>query len=358
MIITAAAKPCRSSTVPGGPTVWNSDEAIAAPSCTDTIDAPTRGIPAHRMQRGGPRTCREMPIAPWLCSGRMTVELRHLRCFLGIADEGNITRAERVHISQPASSRTLAQLERSLAVRLVDRSTHHLTLTEAGTTFAAGARDVVGRVDEAIASITATVPPIRFGHNWSSATHAAAIMRSWKAEFPQRQLRSQRNNERIGGLLDEHVDVALVRGLVTDRSFRSVVVDNEPRMAVVPMGHRLAGEAAVSLADLADETLVVSSVTGTTTLDLWPDPPCPTIGADLNTIDDWLIAIAAATGVGLTPASTALLHPHPDVRFIPIHDAPTVPVVLAWPWHNPHPYTKAFVANARYAMACAGRTAG
>ena len=165
----------------------------------------------------------------------MTVELRHLRCFLAIADEGSITRAaQRLHLSQPALSRTLAQLERSLAIRLVDRSTHHLTLTDAGTAFAVSAREALQRVDDAIASVSAAVPPIRFGHNWSSATHAAAIMRSWKAEFPNRPVRSQRNNERVGGLVDGRVDVALVRGLVTDRSFCSIVVDNEPRMAVVP----------------------------------------------------------------------------------------------------------------------------
>lgn len=82
------------------------------------------------------------------------------------------------------------------------------------------------------------------------------------------------------------------------------------------------------MSDLVNETLIVVSVTGTTTLDLWPEPPRPRIGADLTNIDDWLIAIAASTGIGMTPASTATLHPHPDVRFIPIRDAPTVPLVL------------------------------
>jgi DNA-binding transcriptional LysR family regulator len=281
----------------------------------------------------------------------MTVELRHLRCFLAIADEGNITRAaQRLHLSQPALSRTLSQLERSLAIRLVDRSTHHLTLTKAGVTFAVTARDAVRHVDDVISSISSAVPPIRFGHNWSSATHAAAIMRSWASAFPRRQLRSQRNNERLAGLATGHVDVALVRGLITDRSFRSIVIDNEQRMAVVPVGHRLAGVAQVSLADLTGETLIVSSTTGTTTLDLWPGPLRPMIGADLPTIDDWLIAIATSAGIGVTPASTATLHPHPDVRFIPILDAPTVPLVLVWPRHNPHPHTKAFVANAQHAV--------
>ena len=271
----------------------------------------------------------------WLCSRRMTIELRHLRSFMAIAEEGNITRAAaRLHVSQPALSRTLAQLERSLAIRLVDRSTHHLTLTEAGSAFAESAGEILRQLDELIASTSAAVPPLRFGHNWSSATHAAAIMRSWRAEFPQRQLKSQRNNERVGGLLDGHVDVALVRGPITERAFRSVVVDNEPRMAVVPVGHRLANEEEVSLADLVGETLIVSSTTGTTTLDLWPKTARPTLGPDQPTLDDWLIAIATSAGVGVTPASTATLHPHPDVRFIPVSDAPTVPLVLVWPRHN------------------------
>ena len=146
----------------------------------------------------------------------MAVELRHLRCFLAIVDEGNITRAaQRLHMSQPALSRTLAQLERTMAVRLVDRSTHHLIVTEAGSTFAIAAREAVERVDEAVASITAAVPPLRFGHSWSSATHAAAIVRSWTARFPERRLRFRRSDLRIAGLASGHVDIALVRGPIT-----------------------------------------------------------------------------------------------------------------------------------------------
>ena len=292
-----------------------------------------------------------MPIVGSLCFERMTIELRHLRCFLAIVDEGNITRAAmQLHLSQPALSRTLAQLERSLAILLIDRSTHHLTPTPAGSAFATSARDVVQRFDAAVTSITATVPPLRFGYSWSSATHAAAIVRSWNVMYPHRQLRSRRGDERLGGLVGGHVDVALVRGPVTDRSFRSTMVDNEARMAAVPADHHLADASNVSLADLTGETLIINSVTGTTTLDLWPEPPRPTIGADLTTIDDWLMAIATSTGVGITVTSTAVLHPHPDVRFIPIRDAPSVPLVIVWPRSNPHPHAGAFATNAREVM--------
>jgi len=142
-------------------------------------------------------------------------------------------------------------LERSLAVQLVDRSTHHLTLTDAGTTFAVTVRDAVRRVDDAITSTSAAVPPMRFGHNWSSATHAAAIMRSWNAVQSGRQFRSRRSDERVGGLAGGHVDVALVRGPITDRTLRSIVVDNEQRMAALPANHRLALESTVPISPIS-----------------------------------------------------------------------------------------------------------
>src|SRR5260370_13430155 len=77
-----------------------------------------------------------MPDGFWLCLPGMTIELRHLRCFAAIAEEGNLTRAAaRLHLTQPALSRTLRQLEAHLGILLVDRSTHHLQLTEAGEGF-------------------------------------------------------------------------------------------------------------------------------------------------------------------------------------------------------------------------------
>jgi hypothetical protein len=81
----------------------------------------------------GRHTAREMPSLLRLCFVVMTVELRHLRAFVAIAAEGTITRAAaRLHVTQPALSRTLRQLEAHLGARLIDRSTHHLQLTAAG----------------------------------------------------------------------------------------------------------------------------------------------------------------------------------------------------------------------------------
>jgi DNA-binding transcriptional LysR family regulator len=63
----------------------------------------------------------------------MNVELRHLRALAAIGDQGTITGAAAVlHISQPALSRTLEQLESRVGVRLVQRTTPPQAQTQAG----------------------------------------------------------------------------------------------------------------------------------------------------------------------------------------------------------------------------------
>ena len=278
----------------------------------------------------------------------MTIEIRHLRCFLAIVEVGNISRAARLlNVSQPALSRTLAQLELRLGVTLVDRSTHHLAITEAGTRMAVEARDLVDRFDRLMAGAMADVVPLRFGHSWSGMAYATSMIRAWQATYPECPFTSRRSDDRTAGLAAGEVDVALVRGEVDDRTMNVAVITHERRVAAVPVRHRLAQYPSVSLSDLAGETLVVNTAAGSTTVSLWPGPERPTVGIDAATIDDWLIAIATGAGAGVTAASTATLHPHPDVCFIPIVDAPPLPVIAIWPRRHAHPDVRKFVALAR-----------
>lgn len=280
----------------------------------------------------------------------MTVEARHLRSFLAIAEEGSVTRAAaRLHLSQPALSRTLTQLERQLGVHLVDRSTHHLFLTDAGRRFQQAATEAMRVFDLAVASVVAGVPSLRFGHTWAATTHTVTIVRAWNDAHPDWPVRLVRSEERTAGLARDEVDIALIRGPVTDPALKTSLIDEELRVAAIPVGHPLAGAKELTLADLSTEGLVVNSAAGTTTLALWPEGARPRIVADTTSTDGWLITIASGTGIGVTPASTATLQPHPDVRYIPLRDAPRVPLLLAWPSHAPHPHTHELVRIAHRA---------
>jgi len=281
----------------------------------------------------------------------MTVEIRHLRCFLAIADEGNLTRAAaRLSFSQPALSRTLAQLEREVGARLVDRSTHHLELTDAGRRFERSALDAVRAFDRAVASATQPVRPLRLGHSWSAGTYLSAIVRGWNASRPAPALVVVRSEDRSAGLTTGTADVALTRGPIDRKRFRSVVIDEEPRVAVLHADHPLSRRRKLRLADLSDEPLVQTSV-GTTTPELWPAGHRPKVAIEVSTVDDWLVAIASGIGFGVSVVSTAVLHPHPDVRYVALVDSPPVPLFLAWPRTGEHPSLEEFVRIARAATA-------
>ena len=79
------------------------------------------------------------------------MELRHLRYFVAVAEEQNVTRAAtRLRVSQPPLSRQIRDLEGELGVKLFNRSAKALWLTEAGAVFLLEARAVLERSDEAI----------------------------------------------------------------------------------------------------------------------------------------------------------------------------------------------------------------
>lgn len=147
---------------------------------------------------------------------RRDLELRHLRCFLAIAEERNITRAAALlGLTQPAASRTLATLEAALGVRLVDRSTHHLTLTAAGETFRVRAAAAVTAFGDALDVGRAEARPLRLGHSWSAAGRfTTPLLRRWRRAHPDVPLELLRHDDRTAGIASGSTDAALLRGPV------------------------------------------------------------------------------------------------------------------------------------------------
>ena len=122
------------------------------------------------------------------------MEFRELTAFVAIVEEGGLSAASRrLHISQPALSQTMNNLERELAVKLLVRSSTGVQPTEAGTTFLVEARAVLARRDQALATMAALTADggsvIRLGIRWSW-TRTCCLAR-WPAS-PRNSLRPGR----------------------------------------------------------------------------------------------------------------------------------------------------------------------
>lgn len=282
----------------------------------------------------------------------MSIELRHLRCFLAIAETLSVTRAaQRLSVSQPAVSRALQQLEQELGLRLVDRSTHHLALTPEGRTFQEKAAAAVAAFDEALDQSRLRPWPLRLGHAWSAAgLYTTTLLRRWRQEHPATPLELLRIDDRTAGLTRGEVDIALLRGEVEAPGLITERLRTEARVAALPSDDPLAGRTELALADLADRTIALNTVSGTTSLDLWPAAARPTATVTVGNTDDWLAALAAGRAVGVTTSATAGMHPHPAVTYVPLTDAPPVPVVLTWRDAPGHPAIPDLVALARAVM--------
>src|SRR5438876_12055666 len=118
------------------------------------------------------------------------VELRHLRYFVAVAQEENVSRAAlKLHVSQPALSRQIRDLEDELGFLLLERSAKSVRLTEAGRAFLLEARAVLQRAEDAVKAARAIATggsgEIHVGYAPSlTARILPQTLRAFQAELP------------------------------------------------------------------------------------------------------------------------------------------------------------------------------
>jgi DNA-binding transcriptional LysR family regulator len=277
------------------------------------------------------------------------VELRHLRAFVAVAEECNFTRAAgRLSVTQPALSRTIAQLEHLVGACLLRRTPQGVQLTTQGERFEVHARRTLHAVQEAFLSATDQAPLLRVGLTWgAAAAYTAPVVRAFERENPHVVVELRRYDDELAGLADGRTHISFLPGPPLNNWVETLVLAREPRIAALPVGHKLAALDELQLRQLADETIIINVVSGTTSLGLWEPTHAPSSTVEVQNVDEWLEAVAAGRGVGLTPASTGRLYHHPEITYRLISDAPLVSIVLAWSRVGAHPLVENFVAIAR-----------
>jgi DNA-binding transcriptional LysR family regulator len=193
------------------------------------------------------------------------MEFRQLRYFVTLAEELHFGRAaQREHIVQSALSQQLQRLERELGVPLVERTTHRVQLTAAGSAFLLEARQILAHVDRAVVAArhaTCAAPMLRVGTVDASYDSMPQILRDVQERAPALEVHQVEAGvpQQVELLLDGRLDVGFGRAALVPRELASRLVRLDPLGVLVPRGHRLAAMPVVPVATLAEEHLLFAA---------------------------------------------------------------------------------------------------
>jgi DNA-binding transcriptional LysR family regulator len=199
------------------------------------------------------------------------MELRHLRYFQAVAEERHFGRAaERLHMAQPPLSQQIRQLEDELGVRLLDRNTRRVELTDAGAAYLDRVQAILGEVDDAGQEARRVAAGLqgrlRVGCV-GSATYSLlpALARTLREELPRVDVTFRGEMlvpQQASALLAREIDLALLRPPVDEPALRLTTLRQDKLIVALPEGHRLASRRRLRVDDLRGEDLVVHSVRG------------------------------------------------------------------------------------------------
>jgi DNA-binding transcriptional LysR family regulator len=291
------------------------------------------------------------------------MELRHLRYFLAVADTENVSRAAlKLHVSQPALSRQIRDLEEELGFLLLERSAKSVRLTDAGKTFQAEVKAVLQRLEEALKKAQAVA---RGGRSELHVGFAPSLtvrilppsLRAFQAQSPNVHvlLRDLSTEEMLAQLREAKLQIAFLvrptRAMLRGVRFEDILRDS--LCLAVALKHRLARRRVVRLAELTREPLIAYSRKE------YPEyheflaeifatiRSKPLIGEECEGLTSLVAAVEAGGGVAFVPKSLVCVV-GPRLKLIPITPAPK-PLVIgaAWPERGLAPAAERFLQCAR-----------
>ncbi|EPN9802921.1 LysR family transcriptional regulator [Pseudomonas aeruginosa] len=192
------------------------------------------------------------------------MELRHLRCFIVLAEELHFARAaERLHIEQSPLSRTIKELEDRLGVRLFDRDRRGTHLTRAGAVFLQDVRRVFLALDQAQESVKAAAAG-HFGvlrvaiSDGITQPRLASLLASCREEEPTTIIRLTEVSltEQLRGLRDDTFDIGFARTDECGDNIVSVPLWQEALVVAVPARHPLLAHPVIPINELLRYPLV------------------------------------------------------------------------------------------------------
>jgi DNA-binding transcriptional LysR family regulator len=274
------------------------------------------------------------------------MELRHLRYFIAAAESENVTRAAlKLHVSQPALSRQIRDLEDELGFPLFERSAKSVRLTDAGKTFLAGARAVLQRAEEAVSGARAIATggrgELHVGYAPSPTVRIIpATLRAFQGLMPQVRVRLHdlSTEEMLAGVRDGKLQMAfLVRpNRAMLRGLRFEELARDCMCLAVPPAHAMARLRSAAIAQAAQEPLVVFSRKDYPEYHEYLErlfasaQTKPRIAEEHDSAASLIAAIESGVGVAVVPQSFCC-SAGPRLKLIPLSPRPE-PIIIGGVW--------------------------
>lgn len=248
------------------------------------------------------------------------MELRQLKYFIAVAEELHFGRAaERCHIAQPPLSQQIKRLEEELGVTLLERTSRKVALTPEGAEFLTSARDIFGRLDEAVDRIQSMSRGeegcLRVGFiGPASLSPLPQAIRKFRDDNPRIKLdfSAKSTTEQLPMLRSDRLDVAFVRLFGHDvEGLEQQIFLREPYVLALPDGHELSGLAEVDIRQLEGEPLIFNQRIAQPALyrslvgSFHKAGFLPNIIQEVNTEQSTVALVATGLGSALVPASSA-----------------------------------------------------
>lgn len=196
------------------------------------------------------------------------MDIREMKYFIAIVESGTINAAaKRVHIAQPSLSRQMKQLEERLSIKLFERDSRKLQLTEAGSLLYIRAKQFLGLMDNTIKEMKEIDAGFQGTLSIGTVTSSGATIlpgaaRAFRTLFPgvRFQLWEGETN-RITDLLNRGIiEIGMVRLPFDAEAYASIKLPNEPLVAAINQNYdNCLGQLSdcIGLSDLSDKPLLI-----------------------------------------------------------------------------------------------------
>ena len=287
------------------------------------------------------------------------MELRHLRYFVAVAEEGSLTVAaeRRLHTAQPSLSRQIRDIEYEVGVELMTRSARGIELTAAGSAFLEHARLALAEAEAAIEAARQAARPAKrafalgflTGQEMDWLPRAMSVL---KDELPNIDVTvSSDYSPRLAeSLMRGRLDAAFLRPEAEMPDLEYMVVTREALVVIMPSDHRLASHTEVAIEELVRETFLGMSKTAPT-LQAIIDEYLKRADLDLRAeheIDNLGMAmsfVASTRGVALMPAYARNFLPSSVISRPLAGEAPTIDLVIGYNRTNRSPILELFLSR-------------